>query len=106
MMFYEMRRETAAPGRGGELARWMDELVIPVHEAAGMVVVGSFTDSDDEDAFIWIRKFGSTDERAEIVQRVHQDPIFESDVVPRLKNLLAGEAVTVRLVPTAHSRLG
>jgi hypothetical protein len=106
MMFYEMRREKAVPGRGGELARWMDEQVIPLHEAAGMVVVGAFTDSDDEDAFVWIRKFGSTDERAEIVQRVHRNPAFESDVVPRLRHLVAGAAVTVRLVPTAHSRLG
>jgi hypothetical protein len=104
-MFYEIRRETAAPGRGHELARYMDEQVIPLHEAAGMEVVGAFTDIGDKDSFVWIRKFGSEDERTEIVERVHQDPVFESELTPRLKHLLAGAAVTVRLAPTAHSRL-
>ena len=104
-MFYEIRRETAVPGRGKELARWMDEQVIPVHEAAGMVVVGAFTDTDDEDAFVWIRKFGDAEEREEVVARVHRDPLFASQIRPRLGHILAGEAVTVRLAPTASSRL-
>ncbi|GIJ48885.1 NIPSNAP family protein [Virgisporangium aliadipatigenens] len=104
-MFYEIRRETALPGRGEELARWMDEQVIPLHEAHGMVVVGAFTEAEDEDAFVWIRQFRSDQERREIVERVHRDPLFESDVRPRLGEFLAGDAVTVRLVPTARSRL-
>jgi hypothetical protein len=105
-LFYEIRRETAVPGRGEELARWMDERVIPLHEANGMVVVGAFTEADDEDAFVWIRRFGTDEEREEIVERVHRDPLFESEIKPRFGQLVAGEAMTVRLVPTAHSRLG
>jgi NIPSNAP len=104
-VFYEIRRETAAPGRGRELARRMDEQVIPVHEAAGMVVVGAFTDIDDEDAFVWIRKFRDAGEREEIVARVHRDPLFASEISPRLEHILAGAASTVRLAPTASSRL-
>ena len=104
-MIYEMRRESAVPGRGEELARWMDEQVVPLHEASGMTVAGTFTDADDEDAFVWIRGFRSDEEREEVVARVHHDPLFESEIRPRLADLLAGEAVTVRLVPTAHSRL-
>lgn len=104
-MFYEIRRETAVPGRGRELAQWMDEQVIPVHEASGMIVVGTFVDADDEDAFVWIRKFRDEREREEIVARVHRDPVFESEIRPRIGGILAGEAVTVRLVPTVHSGL-
>jgi quinol monooxygenase YgiN len=104
-VFYEIRRETAVPGHGKELARWMDEHVIPVHEAAGMIVVGAFTDTGDEDAFVWIRKFRDAAEREEVVARVHQDPLFESEIRPRLRHILAGDAVTVRLAPTASSKL-
>jgi hypothetical protein len=104
-LFYEIRRETALPGRGEELARWMDERVIPLHEASGMIVAGTFTDADDEDAFVWIRKFRNDEEREKIVERVHQHPLFESEIRPRLGELVAGEAVTVRLVPTEHSKL-
>ena len=105
-MFYEIRRETAVPGRGKELARYMDEQVIPLHETSGMIVAGAFTEAGNEDAFVWIRKFASDREREEIVERVHRNPLFESAIKPRLEELMAGEAVTVRLVPTAHSRLG
>ncbi|MGW4944062.1 NIPSNAP family protein [Actinoplanes sp. NPDC004185] len=104
-MFYEIRRETAVPGRGKELAQWMDEQVIPVHEAAGMMVVGAFTDIEDEDAFVWIRKFRDAEEREEIVARVHRDPLFEAEIRPRLGHILAGAAVTVRLAPTGSSTL-
>jgi hypothetical protein len=104
-MFYEIRRETAVPGHGQELARWMDEHVIPRHEANGMIVAGAFTDAADDDAFIWIRRFRSEEERAEVVERVHRDPLFDAEIGPAMRRLLAGEAVTVRLVPTAHSRL-
>jgi hypothetical protein len=104
-VWYEIRRETAQPGRGRELALWMEEQVIPLHEAGGMTVVGSFSDADDEDAFVWIRKFHDANERQTIVERVHQDPAFETTVGMPARELLAGDAVTVRLVPTASSGL-
>ena len=104
-MWYEIRRETAPPGRGRELARWMLEQVIPLHEAHGMTVVGSFTDPDDEDAFVWIRRFRGDEERRTVVERVHQDPAFETAVAARVPELMNGDAVTVRLVPTAGSGL-
>jgi len=104
-MFYEIRRETALPGRGEELARWMDEQTIPFHEAHGMTVVGAFIESGEEDVFVWIRRFDSDEERQEVVERVHRDPLFESEIRPRLGEFLAADAVTMRLVPTANSRL-
>lgn len=104
-MWFEIRRETAHPGRGAELARWMEEQVIPLHQAGGMIVVGSFLDPDDADAFVWIRRFQDDHERQTVVERVHQDPEFESAVGARARELLAGEGVTTRLVPTAGSAL-
>ena len=104
-MWFEIRRETAQPGRGQELAQWMEQQVIPLHQAGGMTVVGSFVDADDPDAFVWIRRFEDAEDRQAIVERVHQDPAFEAEVGARSRELLAGEAVTVRLVPTAGSGL-
>ncbi|MGP3533567.1 hypothetical protein ACTU3I_02140 [Microbacterium sp. RD1] len=102
-MWLEVRRETAPSGRGPELARWMVETVIPLHQAGGMTVVGSFVDADDEDAFVWIRRFDDEEERAAVVERVHRDPAFKATVAIPAKELMAAEAVTVRLVPTAGS---
>jgi hypothetical protein len=40
------------------------------------------------------------------VERVHRDPVFETAIGAPARELLAGDAVTVRLVPTASSGLG
>jgi hypothetical protein len=104
-MFYEIRRETAVAGKGKELAQVMYEHVIPLHQHSGMTVVAAFTDLDDDDAFVWIRKFNSTEEREATVERVHADPRWDSTVAGAVVPLLAADAVTIRLLPTAGSAL-
>jgi hypothetical protein len=103
-MFYEIRRETAVPGLGKELARLMDDEVIPLHQSSGMTVIAAFTDADDDDAFVWIRRFGSDEEREAVVERVHTDSRWTT-VGPTVLALLATEAATVRLLPTPGSAL-
>ena len=104
-MFYEIRRETAVPGKGKELARCMEDEVIPLHQSHGMTVVGSFVDADDEDVFVWIRKFAGAQEREAIVENVHADSRWSSTVGPAVVPLLAADATTVRLLPTPGSTL-
>jgi hypothetical protein len=99
-MYYEIRRERAKPGRGPDLVRWMDEVVIPIHIEAGMDVVGSFVDRDDEDGFVWIRRFASDEERERVVEAAHNHPRFATDIAPAASELFDGEAETMRLIPT------
>lgn len=104
-MYYEIRCERAKPGRGSDLARWMDEVVIPVHAEAGMDVVGSFLDRDDEERFVWIRRFASDEERARVVDAAHAHSRFATDIEPAVSELLDGEAETTRLIPTSDQRI-
>ncbi len=105
-MYYEIRHEQAKPGRGDELARCMDELVIPLHTAMGMCVVASFTDLDDDDTFVWIRRFDSEHHQREVLDAVHRDARWTADIEPVVRELIAvAGAVTVRLTPTAASTL-
>ena len=103
-MFYEIRTEHAHPGRGAELAGYLAETVIPLHEDGGMHVVGSFTALDDEDAFVWIRRFEDAADRERVVDAVHRDPRCPA-VIETVSALTAGSASTVRLAPTAGSQL-
>ncbi len=103
-MFYEIRTEHARPGHGAELARYMDQTVIPLHQEMGMRVVGSFTVTGDEDSFVWIRRFEDTADRDSVLNAVHRHPgcAAMADVV----SALTGESEsTVRLEPTAGSML-
>lgn len=103
-MHYEIRREQAVPGRFEELVACMDELVIPLHQEKGMSVVGTFT--DDEGGFVWLRRFADDAERAAVVDAVHQDPRWKSEVEPAVRALLVKDgSTTTRLAPTARSGL-
>ena len=101
-MYYEIRFERATPGRGSDLARWMDEIVIPIHAEVGMDVVASFLDRDDPDRFVWIRRFASDEERERIVDAAHDHPRFATEIEPVANELFADEAETTRLIPGAH----
>ncbi|MFF3485470.1 NIPSNAP family protein [Streptomyces sp. NPDC002701] len=103
-MFYEIRTERARPGHGTELARYMDETVIPLHQEMGMRVVGAFTAADDEDAFVWIRRFEDAADRERVLAAVHGHPGCPS-LVDDLSALSDGPASTVRLEPTPRSGL-
>jgi hypothetical protein len=103
-MFYEIRTEHARPGRGAELARYLDETVIPLHQELGMRVVGSFTVDGDEDAVVWIRRFEDDADRRRTLDAVHQDPRC-APLVATVSALTSDPAATIRLVPTAGSAL-
>ncbi|MBP2324761.1 hypothetical protein JOF56_005146 [Kibdelosporangium banguiense] len=103
-MFYEIRTEHARSGLGTELARYMDETVIPLHQELGMHVVGAFTVIGDEDAFVWIRRFEDAADRERIVDAVHQDPRCAA-VIETVSALVDGTESTVGLQPAPSSSL-
>lgn len=103
-MFYEIRTEHARAGRGTELARYMDGTVVPLHQEAGMQVVGAFTVAGDENSFVWIRRFEDAAERERLLDAVHGHPRCAA-VVETVSALSEGTASTVRLEPAPHSGL-
>ncbi|ANZ41692.1 hypothetical protein BBK82_42845 [Lentzea guizhouensis] len=103
-MFYEIRTEHARTGLGAELAQYMDETVIPLHQETGMTVVGSFTAADDEDSFVWIRRFEDAADRERVLAAVHGHPRCPA-VVDTVSALLGQAETTVRLTPTPGSGL-
>jgi hypothetical protein len=103
-MFYEIRTEHARTGLDAELAQYMDDTVIPLHQERGMTVIGSFTAVDDEDAFVWIRRFEDDADRARVLEAVHSHPRCAA-VADTVSALVGRTESTVRLEPTSRSGL-
>ena len=61
--FLELRRYQTRPGRRDEWVQYMDTVVVPFQQAHGMSVLGSFVDAEDDDAYIWIRRFDNAAQR-------------------------------------------
>ena len=103
-MFYEIRTEHARAGRGAELARYLDETVIPLHQERGMHVVGAFTVIGDEDAFVWIRRFEDAADREHILDAVHRHPRCAA-MIDTVSALVDRTESTLRVEPTPGSGL-
>ncbi|MGM7678627.1 NIPSNAP family protein [Microbacterium sp. A94] len=105
-MLYEIRRYRTLPGRRSDWIRFMEEAVLPLHAAAGVAVLGTFMDEDDDDVYVWIRAFEDEDARAAGYREIYQSEAWLTDISPRVDQLLDRSSVTKMTVrPTARSPL-
>jgi len=87
-MFFELREYRTQPGKRAEWVELMETEIIPYQISKGMVVVGSFTGEQEEDLYIWIRRFESEEERVRLYAAVCENDFWQNDMSPRIGNLL------------------
>jgi hypothetical protein len=103
---FELRFYTAHPGRRDELARYMDEVVIPFNTARGVDVIASFIDEEHEDTYVWIRRFDDEADRKSRYAAIYGDPEWSDVIGPVVMELMVLErAVVTRAIPTPGSTL-
>ena len=90
-MFFELRQYRIKDGRRDEWAKYMEDVIIPYQVSKGMVVVGSFVAVDEDDLYIWIRRFYSEEQRAALYEAV-----YECDEWQRRSNPCATRCSTAR----------
>jgi hypothetical protein len=103
-MLYELRQYRAQPGRRDDLARFMEEVIIPFQSSKGMVIVASFVAEEEDDLFVWIRRFADEDDRVRLYEAVYQDDRWKNEIAPKVGELLdRPRMVITRLNPTPKS---
>ena len=105
-MLYELRQYRAQPGRRDDLARFMEEVIIPFQASKGVVIVASFVGEKEDDLYVWIRRFADEADRERLYEAVYQDERWKSEIAPAVGELLDRERIVVtRLNPTPRSVL-
>ncbi|MCE2458873.1 MAG: NIPSNAP family containing protein, partial [Dehalococcoidia bacterium] len=61
-MFFELREYRTLPGQRENWVRFMEEEIIPFQVSKGMVICGSFVGEEEDDLYIWVRRFASEEE--------------------------------------------
>ena len=87
-MFFELREYRVKDDRRDEWAHYMDEVIIPYQVSKGMIVVGSFYGQEEEDLYIWIRRFENESERERLYQAVYQNDYWRDEVDPKVAEML------------------
>ena len=84
--------------------KFMEETIIPFQTSKGMVVVGSFIGEQEDDLYVWIRRFESEEQRKQLYAAVYESDEWKNNMLPRVSELLdTGKTVVTRLAPTSRS---
>ena len=82
----------------------MEEEVIPFQISKGVVVVGSFIAEEEEDLYIWIRRFENEEERERLYKEIYESDYWINEVKPQADEMLDRERMEItRLVATPKS---
>ena len=106
MAFFELRQYRIKDGRMNEWVEFMETEIIPYQVSKGMVVVGSFVAEEEEDLYIWIRRFENEEEREKLYEAVYLDPDWTDGISDRVGEIMDREQIVVtRILPTSRSVL-
>jgi hypothetical protein len=103
-MFFELRQYRVKPGKREAWVKFMEETIIPFQIAQGMVVIGSFVGEQEEDLYVWIRRFDDEAQREALYEKVYQSDTWQNEISPLVGDMLDRERIVVtRLEPTPKS---
>ena len=103
-MFFELRQYRTKPGQRDNWVKFMEEEIIPFQILQGMVVLGSFIGQEEDDLFVWIRRFESEAERQQLYQAVYESDHWKNEISPRVPEMIDRErSVITRLQATPKS---
>jgi hypothetical protein len=94
-MFFELRQYRTKPGQREKWVKYMEEVIIPFQVSKGMVILGSFVGQEEDDLYVWIRRFASEEERKRLYQAVYESDFWKNEVAPNIPVMLDREAIKV-----------
>jgi len=105
-MFFELREYRTKPGQREKWVRFMEEVIIPFQVSKGMVIVGSFVGQEEDDLYIWMRRFDSEEQRQRLYDAVYQSDEWKNVIAPQIPAMMDRERTVVRRIePTPRSVL-
>ncbi len=103
-MFFELRQYRTRPGMRKSWVEFMENEIIPFQVSQGMVVVGSFVGEDEDDLYVWIRRFYSEEERVRLYRDVYESEYWKTTIDPRIPEFLdRDKTVVTRILATDAS---
>jgi hypothetical protein len=103
-MFFELRQYRMRPGQRENWVKCMEEEIIPFQVSKGMVILGSFVGQEEEDLYVWIRRFESEEDRKRLYKAVYESDYWKNEIAPRVPGMLDRDATKVtRIIATSKS---
>ncbi len=103
-MFFELRQYRIFPGKRDEWVKFMEERIMPGQPAHGVVIVGSFVGQEEDDLYVWMRRFESEEHYATFTKDYYGSDEWKTELHPKVKEMLdSPRKVVTRLEATPKS---
>lgn len=97
-MFFELREYRTQPGQRENWVKFMEEVIIPFQVDKGMVIVGSFVGQEEDDLYIWIRRFDSEEQREKLYEAVYETDVWRDEIAPKIPSMMDRSGIVVRRI--------
>jgi hypothetical protein len=105
-MLLEIRRYTCHPGQRDAWVKYFEEKIAPFQTSKGMNILGSFIDEEDENGFVWLRRFDDEAHRVELYAAVYEDEEWKTNISPDIPTMMdRSKIVVTRVEPLASSAI-
>jgi hypothetical protein len=106
MTVFELRQYRTHPGQRDNWVKYMEEVIIPFQTARGMTIIGSWVGEQEDDLYVWVRRFDSEEERQRLYRDVYESDEWKSNIAPKIPDMMNRERIVVtRLTPTPRSSM-
>ena len=95
-MFFELREYRTLPGQRENWVRFMEEEIIPFQVSKGMVILGSFVGEEEDDLYVWIRRFESEEERENLYAAVYESDKWVNEIGAKITGMIDRSKIVVR----------
>ena len=103
-MFFELRQYRMRPGHEENWVKYMEEVIIPFQISKGMVILGSFVGEEENDLYVWVRRFESEEQREQLYEAVYESDTWKNEIAPKIPDMMDRSQIKVtRLEATPRS---
>ena len=97
-MFFELREYRTLPGKRQDWVDYMEQVIIPFQVGKGMVILGSFVGQEEDDLYIWIRRFEDEAEKERLYEAVYESDTWKNEISPKIPDMLDRPKIVVRRI--------
>ena len=97
-MFFELREYRTKPGQRESWVKFMEDVIIPFQVSKGMVIVGSFVGQEEDDLYVWMRRFDSEEHREKLYEAVYESDTWKDDIGPKIPAMMDRSKIVVRRI--------
>jgi NIPSNAP len=105
MSVIEVRIYTIHQGKRDEFVKLYDEVLLPAQREFGLDVLGQFVSVDDDQTFVWLRRFDSEEERRRKWDEFYGSDLWKNELGPRANPLMKDSSNVIAVEPTPGSAI-